>query len=94
MGRVDKLDSSFSRSRSSSMSSLENITSEAIQCLAFADTYAKRNGEYLRLMFYNILINSWILLCFDRSQLSFTHTVGWYQSGFSTNRADITSRPR
>lgn len=43
--RVDKLDSSFSRSRSSSMSSLENITSEAIQCLAFADTYAKRNDH-------------------------------------------------
>lgn len=44
MGRVDKLDSSFSRSRSSSMSSLENITSEAIQCLAFADSYTKRSG--------------------------------------------------
>ncbi|GJQ69234.1 hypothetical protein Trydic_g6383 [Trypoxylus dichotomus] len=38
----DKLDSSFSRSRSSSMSSLENITSEAIQCLTFADSYTKR----------------------------------------------------
>lgn len=44
MGRVDKLDSSFSRSRSSSMSSLENITSEAIQCLAFVDSYTKRSG--------------------------------------------------
>lgn len=43
MGRVDKLDSSFSRSRSSSMSSLENITSEAIQCLAFADSYTKKS---------------------------------------------------
>ncbi|KAK4881718.1 hypothetical protein RN001_005037 [Aquatica leii] len=39
----DKLDSSFSRSRSSSMSSLENITSEAIQCLAFADSYTKKS---------------------------------------------------
>ncbi|KAK9721997.1 LLGL2 [Popillia japonica] len=39
----DKLDSSFSRSRSSSMSSLENITSEAIQCLSFADSYTKRS---------------------------------------------------
>lgn len=47
MGRVDKLDSSFSRSRSSSMSSLENITSEAIQCLAFADSYTRRSGIYL-----------------------------------------------
>ncbi|KAG5890560.1 hypothetical protein JTB14_028310 [Gonioctena quinquepunctata] len=39
----DKLDSSFSRSRSSSMSSLENITSESIQCLAFADSYTKKS---------------------------------------------------
>uniref|UniRef100_A0A6P7F4Z7 Syntaxin-binding protein 5-like n=1 Tax=Diabrotica virgifera virgifera TaxID=50390 RepID=A0A6P7F4Z7_DIAVI len=41
--RVDKLDSSFSRSRSSSMSSLENITSESIQCLAFVDSYTKKS---------------------------------------------------
>ncbi|XP_066993628.2 syntaxin-binding protein 5 isoform X1 [Anabrus simplex] len=40
--RLNKLDSSFSRSRSSSMSSLENISSEAIQCLAFADSYTKK----------------------------------------------------
>ncbi|KAF5272987.1 hypothetical protein FQA39_LY07636 [Lamprigera yunnana] len=40
---IDKLDSSFSRSRSSSMSSLENITSEAIQCLAFADSYTRKS---------------------------------------------------
>ncbi|KAE8745861.1 hypothetical protein FOCC_FOCC007380 [Frankliniella occidentalis] len=39
----DKLDSSFSRSRSSSMSSLENISAEAIQCLAFADSYTKKS---------------------------------------------------
>ncbi|XP_055681173.1 syntaxin-binding protein 5 isoform X14 [Lutzomyia longipalpis] len=39
----DKLDSSFSRSRSSSMSSLENISSEAVQCLAFADSYTKKS---------------------------------------------------
>ncbi|XP_054270679.1 syntaxin-binding protein 5-like isoform X9 [Macrosteles quadrilineatus] len=40
---MDKLDSSFSRSRSSSMSSLENISSEAIQCLSFADSYTKKS---------------------------------------------------
>ncbi|XP_045449692.1 syntaxin-binding protein 5 [Melitaea cinxia] len=40
---IDKLDSSFSRSRSSSMSSLENISQEGIQCLAFADSYTKRS---------------------------------------------------
>ncbi|KAG7298916.1 hypothetical protein JYU34_017374 [Plutella xylostella] len=39
----DKLDSSFSRSRSSSMSSLENISQEGIQCLAFADSYTKKS---------------------------------------------------
>ncbi|XP_055843142.1 syntaxin-binding protein 5 isoform X7 [Episyrphus balteatus] len=39
----DKLDSSFSRSRSSSMSSLENITSESITCLAFTDSYTKKS---------------------------------------------------
>ncbi|XP_046481970.1 syntaxin-binding protein 5 isoform X4 [Neodiprion pinetum] len=38
----DKLDSSFTRSRSSSMSSLENIT-ETINCLVFADSYTKKN---------------------------------------------------
>ncbi|XP_037026071.1 syntaxin-binding protein 5 isoform X4 [Bradysia coprophila] len=41
--RVDKLDSSFSRSRSSSMSSLENISSESVTCLAFADSYTKKS---------------------------------------------------
>ncbi|XP_022911476.1 syntaxin-binding protein 5 isoform X1 [Onthophagus taurus] len=46
MRRLNKLDNSFSRSRSSSMSSLENITSEAIQCLAFADSYAKRSEPH------------------------------------------------
>ncbi|XP_064292189.1 syntaxin-binding protein 5 isoform X6 [Plodia interpunctella] len=39
----DKLDSSFSRSRSSSMSSLENIAQEGIQCIAFADSYTKKS---------------------------------------------------
>ncbi|XP_020280072.1 syntaxin-binding protein 5 isoform X2 [Pseudomyrmex gracilis] len=41
--RVDKFDGSFQRSRSSSMSSLENITTETISCLTFADTYTKKN---------------------------------------------------
>lgn len=40
--RVDKYDSSFQRSRSSSMSSLENITTETISCLTFADSYTKK----------------------------------------------------
>uniref|UniRef100_T1J3H8 Small ribosomal subunit protein uS4 n=1 Tax=Strigamia maritima TaxID=126957 RepID=T1J3H8_STRMM len=39
---MDKIDSSFSRSRSSSMSSLENISSEAVQCLVFSDTFSKK----------------------------------------------------
>ncbi|XP_005089335.1 syntaxin-binding protein 5 isoform X2 [Aplysia californica] len=41
---VDKVDgSSFSRSRSSSMSSLDNVTKEAIQCLVFADSYTRKS---------------------------------------------------
>lgn len=52
-GRVDKLDSSFSRSRSSSMSSLENISQEGIQCLAFADSYTKKSGELS--LFFKVL---------------------------------------
>ena len=42
---ADKLEGSFSRSRSSSISSLENIGNETIQCLAFAESYVKKNGE-------------------------------------------------
>ncbi|KAL0110338.1 hypothetical protein PUN28_013771 [Cardiocondyla obscurior] len=41
--RIDKFDGSFQRSRSSSMSSLENITTETISCLTFADSYTKKN---------------------------------------------------
>ncbi|KAG5327685.1 STXB5 protein, partial [Pseudoatta argentina] len=38
-----KFDGSFQRSRSSSMSSLDNITTETISCLTFADSYTKKN---------------------------------------------------
>jgi hypothetical protein len=48
IGRADKLDNSFSRSRSSSMSSLENITSEAVTCLAFVDSYTKKSGKFTK----------------------------------------------
>ncbi|XP_077541746.1 syntaxin-binding protein tomosyn isoform X7 [Haemaphysalis longicornis] len=41
--RDDKLDSSFSRSRSSSMSSLENISSEAILCLSYAESSCRKS---------------------------------------------------
>ncbi|XP_043667393.1 syntaxin-binding protein 5 isoform X8 [Vespula pensylvanica] len=40
---LDKFDGSFQRSRSSSMSSLENITTETISCLTFADSYTKKS---------------------------------------------------
>ncbi|XP_017790247.1 PREDICTED: syntaxin-binding protein 5 isoform X1 [Habropoda laboriosa] len=40
---IHKYDSSFQRSRSSSMSSLENITTETISCLTFADSYTKKS---------------------------------------------------
>ncbi|XP_023287629.1 syntaxin-binding protein 5 isoform X10 [Orussus abietinus] len=41
----DKPDTSFQRSRSSSMSSLENIASETISCLTFADSYTKKSDS-------------------------------------------------
>ncbi|XP_058805121.1 syntaxin-binding protein 5 isoform X6 [Phymastichus coffea] len=41
----DKLDSSFQRSRSSSMSSLENIATETVSCLTFADSYTKKSDS-------------------------------------------------
>lgn len=44
--RPDKLDSSFSRSRSSSMCSLENVSAESVTCLAFADSYTRKSGEF------------------------------------------------
>lgn len=44
-GRTDKFDSSFQRSRSSSMSSLENISTETISCLTFAESCTKKNGK-------------------------------------------------
>ncbi|XP_041353859.1 syntaxin-binding protein 5-like isoform X4 [Gigantopelta aegis] len=37
---------SFSRSRSSSMSSLENVTKEAIQSLTFADSYTRKTDNF------------------------------------------------
>ncbi|XP_052807591.1 syntaxin-binding protein 5-like isoform X10 [Mya arenaria] len=44
---VDKNDgSSFSRSRSSSMSSLENVSREAIQCLVFTDSYTRKFDNF------------------------------------------------
>ncbi|XP_059141992.1 syntaxin-binding protein 5-like isoform X2 [Physella acuta] len=42
---VDKADASFSRSRSSSMSSLDNVTKEAIQCLVFADSFTRKQDN-------------------------------------------------
>ncbi|ESO87245.1 hypothetical protein LOTGIDRAFT_154747 [Lottia gigantea] len=38
--------SSFSRSRSSSMSSIENVSKEAIQCLVFADSYTRKTDNF------------------------------------------------
>uniref|UniRef100_T1JZT1 V-SNARE coiled-coil homology domain-containing protein n=1 Tax=Tetranychus urticae TaxID=32264 RepID=T1JZT1_TETUR len=38
-----KIDNSFSRSRSSSVSSLDNISSEPIQCLTFAESYTTKS---------------------------------------------------
>uniref|UniRef100_A0A182QWE9 V-SNARE coiled-coil homology domain-containing protein n=1 Tax=Anopheles farauti TaxID=69004 RepID=A0A182QWE9_9DIPT len=43
------MDNSFSRSRSSSMSSLENNAMEAVTCLAFADSYVKKSDPSMAL---------------------------------------------
>ncbi|KPU75199.1 uncharacterized protein Dana_GF21382, isoform F [Drosophila ananassae] len=40
---MNKLDGTFSRSRSSSMSSIDMSSSESVTCLAFIESYAKRN---------------------------------------------------
>ncbi|XP_055525228.1 syntaxin-binding protein 5 isoform X7 [Wyeomyia smithii] len=45
----DKLDNTFSRSRSSSLSSLENSSNEAVTCLAFADSYIRKSDPSLAL---------------------------------------------
>lgn len=34
------------------MSSLDNVSSEAIQCIAFADTYTKKSGNATTTLFY------------------------------------------
>lgn len=34
------------------MSSLENITSEAVTCLAFSDSYTKKSGKFLISRFF------------------------------------------
>lgn len=44
---ADKPDGTFSRSRSSSINSLDNINKEAIQCLVFSDSYARKLGKRL-----------------------------------------------
>ncbi|XP_058468131.1 syntaxin-binding protein 5 isoform X2 [Malaya genurostris] len=45
----DKLDEFISRSRSSSLSSLDNASFEAVTCLAFADSYIRKSDPSLTL---------------------------------------------
>ncbi|XP_078699634.1 syntaxin-binding protein 5-like isoform X11 [Branchiostoma floridae x Branchiostoma belcheri] len=40
--KADSKDGSFSRSRSSSMSSLENVSAEGINCLSFTESYTRK----------------------------------------------------
>eukprot|EP00058_Branchiostoma_floridae_P005120 XP_002590608.1 hypothetical protein BRAFLDRAFT_83751 [Branchiostoma floridae] len=47
--KADSKDGSFSRSRSSSMSSLENVSAEGINCLSFTESYTRKTGTILRL---------------------------------------------
>jgi len=42
---ADRTDSSLCRSQSSSLSSLDGpVSKEAVQCLCFAETYARKSG--------------------------------------------------
>ncbi|XP_061388624.1 syntaxin-binding protein 5-like, partial [Musca vetustissima] len=43
VGDTEKVDGSFSRSRSSSMSSIDMSSAESVTCLAFIESYNKRN---------------------------------------------------
>ncbi|XP_073834977.1 syntaxin-binding protein tomosyn isoform X4 [Musca autumnalis] len=43
VGETEKVDGSFSRSRSSSMSSIDMSSAESVTCLAFIESYNKRN---------------------------------------------------
>ncbi len=44
---ADKTDSTFSRSRSSSISSIENVSKEAITAVVFADAFCRKTGDQL-----------------------------------------------
>lgn len=46
--------SSFSRSRSSSMSSLDNVSKEAIQSLVFCDSYTGKTGTAVQICPVNL----------------------------------------
>ncbi|XP_045485462.1 syntaxin-binding protein 5 isoform X9 [Pieris rapae] len=72
----DKLDSSFSRSRSSSMSSLENISQEGIQCLAFADTYIKKSDPTLSVptLWIGTTLGSVITMTINLPEADLRHT--------------------
>lgn len=93
-GRVDKLDTSFSRSRSSSMSSLENISTESVTCLAFTDSYTKKSGKFEKQKCRSINFNELILfvhlpfafIC--RSIQIIANIMGWYKPWVCSNHID------
>ena len=65
---TDKTDSSFSRSHSSSMTSLENVNKEAIECLVFADAYTRKSGMFF---LFHISLMNW------RRRVSYFSSDGW-----------------
>lgn len=84
---LDKSDMAFTRSRSSSTSSLENQTNEAVTTLTFADTLARKLGLTLSLtrprheLVYISTLSLNLLLAKNRHG-RFGFVVGRYQSGF------------
>ena len=51
---TDKEGSSFSQSRSSSVSSLDNVCKESIQTLVFTEAYSRKSGWHTDTNYINI----------------------------------------
>lgn len=69
------------------MSSLENITSEAIQCLAFVDSYTKRSGKKFDEIYYSFKVSGTF-----RTHIADTNIMGWHEFGISAYNTNHSTR--
>ena len=83
-GTTDKTDSSFSQSHSSSMTSLDNVNKEAIQCLTFADAYARKAGP-TTLTTYRV-IRCWTQHAVSSDRHRQGRIQGWWTGGARSRR--------